>query len=175
MSLFKDFMESAYYEFRRYKALGDKTFAQLSDQDIHWQLAEYDNSVAVIVKHMVGNMLSRWTNFLTEDGEKTWRERDDEFVDTYPGKAEMIASWEKGWKCLFDALSEVNEGNFNSKVKIRNEDHAIMAAVNRQIGHYAYHSGQIVFIGKLIKGKDWVSLSIPKGESKAFNKRMFRS
>lgn len=175
MSAFEDFMESALYEFRRYKTLGDKTFAQLSDEDIHWQYSEQDNSIAVIAKHMTGNMLSRWTNFLTEDGEKSWRERDAEFEDTYHSKEEMISAWEKGWDCLFDALAQVNEKNFNSKVKIRGEDHSIMGAVSRQIGHYASHTGQIIFIGKMIKGEDWVSLSIPKGESKAFNKRMFKS
>ena len=175
MDFQQNYLKSVLFEFRRYKSMGDKTFVQISDKDIHWKYAQTDNSIAIIVKHMVGNMMSRWTNFLTEDGEKSWRERDLEFKEPYVSKAEMIASWEKGWKCLFDALSQINTTNFQSKITIRGEEHTIVEAINRQLAHYANHVGQIVFIGRMIKGSEWTSLSIPKGASKAFNKKMFGS
>lgn len=173
MSIVNDYLESAIFEFKRYKSLGDKTFEQLSDEEIHWRYSDQDNSIAIIVKHLAGNMLSRWTNFLTEDGEKSWRNREAEFEDTFTTKKAMVSSWEKGWKCLFDALSQIDAENFGTRIKIRNEEHSVPAAINRQLGHYAGHVGQIVFLGKMIKGKDWKSLSIPKGESEAFNKKMF--
>ncbi len=160
-------------EFMRYKTLGDRCFEQLSEGDIHWSTADQSNSIALIVKHMVGNMLSRWTNFLTEDGEKSWRHRDMEFEDPYPTRSEMIEAWERGWKCVFDALEMINDANFYGKVLIRNEEHSIPEALNRQLGHYAYHTGQIVWISKNIKGKEWQSLSIPKGMSDEFNRSMF--
>ena len=173
MEISENYLNSILYELNRYKTLGDKTFMQLSDEQIHWKYTDTDNSISVIVKHIVGNMLSRFTNFLTEDGEKPWRQREAEFEDTYATKKEMIAAWEKGWKCVFDALSSVNTQNFGTLVKIRNEDHSIMEAFNRQLGHYANHIGQIVMLGKMIKGEEWISLSIPKGGTAAFNKKMF--
>lgn len=173
MSFSKDFIESLVSEFRRYKTLGEKTFAQLSDDEIHWRNDTNDNSIAIIVKHIAGNMLSRWTNFLTEDGEKNWRHRETEFENPPTTKAEMIAAWEKGWNCLFEALDMVNKENFNQKIKIRNEEHSILEAVQRQLGHYANHVGQIVYVGRMIKSNDWQSLSIPKGGSADFNKKMF--
>jgi len=154
--------------------MGDKTFAQLDKKEIHWRASKNDNSVALIVKHMVGNMLSRWTNFLIEDGEKPWRNRENEFENVYGTKKEMLSAWEKGWQCLFDALEAVNATNFNTIVKIRDEEHTIVQAANRQLAHYASHVGQIVFVGKMIKGSDWVSLSISKGGSVDFNKTMFK-
>ncbi|MEX0313304.1 MAG: DUF1572 family protein [Allomuricauda sp.] len=175
MNLTENYLKSALFEFRRYKSMGDKTFAQLSDEQIRWKFKETDNSISIIVKHMVGNMLSRWTNFLTEDGEKTWRNREMEFEGEYSSKDEMLQAWEKGWKCLFEALESINSTNFDSKVKIRNEEHTIVEAVNRQLAHYASHVGQIAFVGRMIKGADWVSLSIPKGGSEDFNKKMFGS
>ena len=153
--------------------MGDKTFAQLSDTDIQWQYGDTDNSIAIIVKHMVGNMLSRWTNFLTEDGEKSWRDREMEFVAPYTSKTALLSDWEKGWKCLFDALESIDSQNFTSKVNIRGEKHTVVEAINRQLAHYCSHVGQIVFLGKMIKGREWISLSIPKGGSEAFNKKMF--
>ncbi len=175
MDFVKNYLYSVHFEFYRYKTLGEKTFAQLNEADILWKYQEEDNSISQIVKHIVGNMHSRWTNFLTEDGEKSWRKRDSEFEDPYTTKTEMIAAWEKGWQCLFDALATLNSGNFNSHVKIRNEDHTIVEAINRQLAHYASHIGQIVLLGKMIKDKNWVSLSIPKGQSKAFNKEKFKN
>ncbi|MCR9228810.1 MAG: DUF1572 domain-containing protein [Flavobacteriaceae bacterium] len=173
MDFQESYLSNVQFEFHRYKTMGDKTFAQILDADIHWKYSDSDNSMAIIVKHMVGNMLSRWTNFLTEDGEKPWRERDLEFERPYSKKSEMIAAWEKGWQCLFDALDSIDSTNFENKIKIRNQEHSIVGAINRQLAHYASHVGQIVFIGRMIKGSDWRSLSIPKGESYAFNKKMF--
>ncbi len=175
MNFEDNYLKSALYEFNRYKTLGDKTFAQLSEQEVQWSYVENENSISQIVKHIVGNMLSRWTNFLTEDGEKSWRNRDKEFVNPYTSKEEMIVAWEKGWKCLFDAMNTINETNFSSKVYIRGEAHTIVDAVNRQLAHYASHVGQIVLLGKMQKGSEWKSLSIPKGESKAFNAKKFNS
>lgn len=175
MNYQENYIESARFEFMRYKTLGDNTFAQLKEEDIHWTYQESDNSISIIVKHMAGNMLSRWTNFLSEDGEKTWRNRDAEFKDAYGSKSEMIEAWKKAWHCLFEALESINTDNFDSEIKIRNETHTIFEAVNRQLAHYANHVGQIVFIGKMIKGNEWVSLSIPKETSADFNKRKFNS
>ena len=169
----KNYLQSVGYEFRRYKKLGDKTFAQLSDDELIWRYSQEDNSIAQIVKHLAGNMLSRWTNFLDEDGEKEWRNRDQEFTDPPSSKEALLDVWEKGWNCLFNALDSIDESNFDSKVKIRTEPHSIVEAINRQLAHYASHVGQIVFLGKMLKGKNWVSLSIPKGESAAFNKAKF--
>ena len=168
------FIESARFEFERYKTLGDRTFTQLSDHDIHRQFQEC-NSIAIIVKHMVGNMLSRWTNFLTEDGEKSWRNRESEFQDTYEDKAALVQAWEKGWYCLFHALNSIDSSNFDTPIHIRTEEHSIVAAVHRQLAHYANHVGQIVLLGTMIKGDKWVSLSIPKGGSEKFNQSKMRS
>ena len=168
-----NYLESALERLRTYKSLGERTFDQISDNDIHWQFNEASNSIAITIKHIVGNMLSRFTNFLTEDGEKSWRHRDTEFEDPYKNKAEMLAGWEKGWKCVFDALEPLSESQMQQTVLIRNEEHTIIEAVNRQLMHYAYHIGQIVYIARMIKGNDWQSLSIPKGLSKEFNAKMF--
>ena len=173
MDFQENYLSNIKFEFQRYKALGDKTFEQLSEEDIHWKYAETDNSIAIIVKHLSGNMLSRWTNFLVEDGEKSWRNREMEFEGPYTSKSDMISAWNQGWECVFDALKTVNASNFDTKVKIRGEEHTIVEAANRQLGHYASHVGQIVFLGKMIRGEDWKSLSIPKGGSEAFNKKMF--
>ena len=160
-------------EFSRYKTLGDKTFAQLEEADFHFRYTDEDNSIAVIVKHMAGNMRSRFTNFLTEDGEKPWRHRETEFQPTLRTKAEILESWATGWACVLDALDMLEPEQLMTEVKIRNESHSVIGALNRQLAHYAYHTGQIVFLGKAIKGKQWKSLSIPKGGSDAFNARMF--
>jgi len=175
MDFVKNYLDSSRFEFQRYKTMGDKTFAQLGDSDILWKHQEEDNSISQIVKHISGNMLSRWTNFLSEDGEKPWRHRDAEFEKPFLTKTEMIAAWEKGWQCFFDALASINPDNFNSLVKIRNEEHTTVEAVNRQLAHYANHVGQIVLLGKMVIGDNWVSLSIPKGESEVFNKEKFNT
>lgn len=160
-------------QFKYYKSLGDKTFQQLSFEELSYQPNEESNSIAVIVKHLVGNMLSRWTNFLTEDGEKPWREREQEFESTYITKEELIAEWEKGWNCLFSAIEPLTDSDLHTIVFIRNEGHTIAEALFRQLGHYPYHVGQILYIGKLLKGSQWNSLSIPKGNSLTYNEGKF--
>lgn len=163
------FLLSSIKQFDYYKSLGDKTFEQLSFEELQKEFSEDSNSISIIVKHLVGNMLSRWTNFLTEDGEKTWRNRDQEFIDTYTTKVEMLDSWETGWNCLFKALASITENDLDNIVYIRNEEHTVSEAIIRQLAHYPYHIGQIIFLGKLIKGSQWKSLSIAKGKSDVFN------
>jgi len=167
------YLSSIIKQFEYYKSLGDKTFEQLTDEQIHWQYNNESNSVAIIVKHIVGNMLSRWTNFLTEDGEKTWRKRDEEFEDTYVSKEEMQKAWEHGWVSLFNAIKPLEEAQIEQIIYIRNQGHTVTEAINRQLAHYAYHIGQIVFLGKMISGKNWKSLSIPKGKSTSYNQEKF--
>lgn len=167
------YLNSIKKQFEYYKLLGDKTFEQLNNQEIHWQLNEDSNSVSIIVKHIVGNMLSRWTNFLTEDGEKEWRKRDQEFEDTYQNKEALITAWKKGWQCLFDAILPLTENDLERIIYIRNQGHTVTEAINRQLSHNAYHIGQVVFIGKMIKGENWQSLSVPKGQSATYNKEKF--
>ncbi len=167
------FLTSIRKQFEYYKMLGDRSFAQLNDKDLFWQYNEESNSIAIIVKHMWGNMLSRWTDFLTSDGEKKWRQRDAEFEADIKDVNELLEKWEAGWGCLFSALDSVNIDNFDQKVFIRNQSHTIVEAVNRQLAHYAYHVGQIVYIARMIKGDGWKSLSIPKGKSKEFNEKKF--
>lgn len=155
--------------FEYYKMLGDQAFSQLSEEEIFWQFNGGSNSIAVIVKHMAGNMLSRWTNFLTEDGEKSWRNRDVEFVNTFKTKAEVLEYWEKGWTCLFGALNQITEENLDATIYIRNEAHSVIDAVFRQLSHYPYHVGQIVYIAKMSKNNDWNTLSIARNKSGEFN------
>ena len=169
----QSYLPSIIKQFEYHKSLGDKTIAQLSFEDLQNEVAKDTNSVAIIVKHLVGNMLSRWTNFLTEDGEKEWRARDHEFENTFTSKVELIDAWEKGWDCLFKALKPLSENDLERIIYIRNEGHTVTEAIHRQMMHYGYHVGQIVFLGKLIKGNDWQSLSIPKGQSKVYNKAKF--
>lgn len=173
MDFVKNYLDSVIFEFARYKAYGDKTFAQLSEEELHWSPSEDDNSIAVIINHLAGNMISRWTNFLTEDGEKTWRQRDAEFATPPTSREELIMLWERGWETLFSALKELNTSNANGHITIRGEAHSIPQAINRQLAHYSSHIGQIVYIGKMLKGSYWESLSIPKGQSESYNKKMF--
>ncbi|MCK0109871.1 DUF1572 domain-containing protein [Flavobacteriaceae bacterium S0825] len=167
------YLSSIIKQFEYYKSLGDKTFEQLSNEHIHWQYNNESNSVAIIVKHIVGNMLSRWTNFLTEDGEKIWRERDKEFIDTYNYKEDMLMDWNKGWECLFEAIKPLEENQLEQIIYIRNQGHTVTEAINRQLAHYSYHIGQIVFLGKMITNNHWKPLSIPKGKSSSYNQEKF--
>lgn len=163
------FLTSVKRQFEYYKSVGEKTIAQLNEKDLFWQYNPESNSIAIIVNHLSGNMKSRWTDFLTSDGEKPWRQRDLEFESVLKSKKELLDAWQDGWTCLFDALNTINEDTFDTKVFIRNQEHSVPEAINRQLAHYAYHVGQIVFIGKMVKGRHWKSLTIPKGQSKAFN------
>lgn len=158
--------------FEYYKSLGDKTFDQLSDEQMFWQYNEESNSVAIIVKHLAGNMLSRWTDFLMEDGEKSWRNRDEEFVNDFKTKEEILDFWEQGWACLFNALNQINDENIYSTIYIRGEAHSVIDAVLRQLAHYPYHIGQIVYIAKMLKNDDWKTLSIARNHSQEFNTEM---
>tara|TARA_R110000868_G_scaffold358814_3_gene620546 strand:+ start:14974 stop:15522 length:549 start_codon:yes stop_codon:yes gene_type:complete len=160
-------------QFEYYKGLGYKTIASLTFEELQKEFVKDTNSVAIIVKHLSGNMLSRWTNFLTEDGEKKWRHRDLEFIDSFTSKDELLNSWNNGWNCLFDALNSISDNDLDRIIYIRNEGHTIEEAIKRQLAHYSYHVGQMVFLGKLIKGKHWQSLSIPKGESAQYNAKKF--
>jgi len=169
----KNHLSSTHKQFAYYKQLGDNTFAQLSDEDLLWQSESDNNSIAIIVNHLWGNMLSRWTDFLTTDGEKEFRKRDQEFENIIKTRAQLLEKWEAGWHCLFTALSTINEDNFDQLVYIRNQGHTIVEAIHRQMAHYAYHVGQIVLIGQMRRGKDWKSLSIPKGQSVVYNKEKF--
>ena len=169
----KNYLESARKQFAYYRMLGEKTFVQLDDDSLFWQYNPESNSVAIIVKHLWGNMLSRWTDFLTTDGEKEWRNREAEFDTDITTREEMIQKWNEGWDCLFEALDTVDESNFHNIIYIRNMGHTIAEAINRQMAHYAYHVGQIVYIGRMIKGAEWESLSIPRGKSMEYNERKF--
>jgi hypothetical protein len=192
-----DYLNSAKQQFLYYKQLGDKTLAQLNDEKLFWQYNDASNSIAIMVKHLWGNMMSRWTYFLITDGEKDFRKRDEEFelrvgpslqgVDTANAegvdniaegvdehsRAVITEKWEEGWACLFTALDSINEDNFDTTIYIRNQGHSIPEAINRQMMHYAYHVGQMVYLGRMMKGEDWQSLSIPKGNSKAYNAEKF--
>ena len=168
-----EYLNNIKIQFEYYKSIGEKTFNQLEEKDLFWQYNEESNSIAVIVNHLWGNMKSRWTDFLTSDGEKEWRNRELEFESVIKTKDELLQRWNEGWECLFDALNSINENNFNTKIYIRNQEHSIIEAINRQLAHYSYHIGQIVYVGRMVKGSDWKSLSIPKGKSSEFNKKKF--
>lgn len=168
-----DYLTSVRKQFEYYKQLGEKTFAQVPDAALFWQYNPESNSMATIVKHLWGNMLSRWTDFLTSDGEKEWRQREAEFDNDIRTRDELLTKWEAGWQCLFAALDSVTPENWHQTVYIRNQGHSITEAINRQLAHYPYHIGQIVFIGKMVRNGEWQSLSIPRGNSQAYNAEKF--
>ena len=168
-----DYLKSVLRQFEFYKSLGDKTLEQLPSDKIHWQYNVESNSIATIVKHLNGNMLSRWTNFLTTDGEKEWRDRDGEFENTSMTKEEVMKCWEQGWRCCLDTIKSLKEEDLEKIVYIRNQGHTVLEAINRQLAHYPYHIGQMVFIGKMILNESWQNLSIPRGNSKNYNAQKF--
>ena len=165
MSLGKEYLTTVIKRLKYYKDLGEKTFEQLEEKDLHYLPTSESNSIAIIVQHLAGNMLSRFTNFLTEDGEKEWRQRDDEFEAHNYSKQQVIDLWKKGWECCFNALESLTENDLETIIYIRKEPLSVVDAINRQLGHYPYHIGQIIFIARMIKNKDWKNLSIPKGHS----------
>jgi Protein of unknown function (DUF1572) len=157
--------------FRYYKRLGDRAIEQCPDEGLFLALDRESNSIAIIVKHLSGNMRSRWTDFLTSDGEKPDRNRDTEFEDAPRTRAELVAMWERGWKCLFDALEPLSDADLTRTVTIRTEPHSVMQAINRQLAHYTNHVGQILFEAKhftVVKTGKWTSLSVPRAQSKQF-------
>ncbi|MEZ4947075.1 MAG: DUF1572 family protein [Cyclobacteriaceae bacterium] len=173
-SINQNFLQSIVKLFGYYKSLGDKTFDQLTNEELQWRPNDASNSIALIVHHLSGNMLSRWTDFLTSDGEKPWRDREAEFEVGYNDKQSMIDAWNKGWSCLLATLEGLKEEDLEKIIYIRNEGQTVVEAIHRQLAHYASHVGQVMFIGKQIKGDDWKSLSISKGGTKEFNADKFR-
>ena len=174
MSLGKAYLESAIKRLMTYKVLGDYTFRQLEEKDFYFSPGEGSNSLAIIIQHLSGNMISRWTNFLTEDGEKPGRDREKEFSlqGQHYTKEQLLEQWEKGWACILDTLRSLTEDDLMRTIYIRHEPLVAVDAINRQLAHYPHHVGQIVYIGKMIRGKEWQSLSIPPGGSDQFNKLM---
>lgn len=167
------YLKSAVRQFEYYKSLGEGAMAQLSDEGLFWQYNAECNSIATIVKHLHGNMLSRWTDFLTTDGEKEWRHRDAEFENDVADREEMMRIWQQGWQCLLNALGSITDADLERIIYIRNEGHTVLEAINRQIAHYSYHVGQIVYIAKMLRGTDWKSLSIPRHQSADYNDKKF--
>jgi hypothetical protein len=169
-SLAEHYLEDSIKSFRAYKKLAEKALDQLSEEEFFITLDEEANSVAVIMKHMAGNMLSRWTDFLTTDGEKPDRNRDMEFViEPKTGRDDVVAYWEKGWQVVLAALEPLRAEDLGRKVMIRGEEHTVIQAINRQLMHYAYHIGQIAFLAKHFRSSEWKSLSIPRNKSLDFN------
>lgn len=169
----ESYLTSAIKQFKYYENLGTRTFAQLSDAELITEPALHANSVSVIVKHLHGNMLSRWVDFLTADGEKESRDRDGEFEQSLNTRAEIEQAWQEGWQTVYAALEPLTESDLERVVYIRNEGHSVAEAVNRQLCHYAYHVGQIVFIGKMYRKEEWKSLSIPRNASGDYNAEKF--
>jgi Protein of unknown function (DUF1572) len=166
------YIEDARAIFGQCKKLADGAIVQVPDADLYCVLDPEMNSIAIIMKHMAGNMLSRWTDFLTTDGEKSTRNRDSEFEDPPAPRAELIAMWERGWSCLFNALDPLTDADLTRTITIRGEAHSVMQAINRQVGHYSYHCGQIVLLAKHFQCSTWKSLSVPRKKSEEFNRRV---
>src|SRR5579885_3160232 len=166
------YVEDSLSLFRYYKKLAEGAMEQVSDKDLFTALDEEMNSIAIVAKHMAGNMRSRWTDFLTSDGEKPDRNRDSEFVEPPQTREQLMHMWNDGWSRVFEALEPLSDADLERKVFIRGEPHSVMQAVNRQIAHYSYHVGQIVFLAKHLKGTAWKSLSVPRNKSADFNRRV---
>ena len=171
--MFDSYLPSARKQFAYYKMLGEKTMARLSDAELFWRPDPTTNSIATIVNHLWGNMRSRWTDFLDSDGEKPWREREAEFDTDIADRAELLEKWEAGWACLFKAIEPLSATDLERIVYIRNQGLTVCEAINRQMCHYAGHIGQIVYIGKQLRGAEWESLSIPRGTSAQYNAEKF--
>lgn len=166
------YLEDSLTLFRYYKNLSERAMAQVTDEQLLEVLDGEMNSIALIVKHMAGNMRSRWTDFLTTDGEKPDRDRDSEFMEPPSTRQAALAVWEEGWQCLFRALGPLSDADLQKTVTIRGEAHSVMQAINRQVAHYSYHCGQIVMLAKHFKNTEWQSLSVPRRKSAEFNRRV---
>jgi hypothetical protein len=166
-------IDGALAAFRSNKELADKAVAQLPDDKLHVSLEANTNCIAVIMKHVAGNLLSRWTDFLTTDGEKPTRNRDDEFVDTFTGREKLLAYWNSGWQRLFDSLSELSGDDLRKTVTIRGEPHSVPLAIHRSLAHCGYHVGQIVLIARILAGDQWNTITIPRGASDSFNQQVW--
>lgn len=172
-SLAQTFLDATLASFRMNKGWADKAIAQVSDDNLHVALDANTNSIAVIMKHVAGNLLSRWTDFLTTDGEKPWRNRDGEFVDTFTTRDEVLAHWESGWQCLFDSLEALSGDDLAKTITIRGEPHTVPLAIQRSLSHTAYHVGQIMLIARVLADENWQTITIPRGESAGFNQRVW--
>ena len=170
-----DFLRASLKRFREYKSLGEKTFAQLTEAEMHTAPNASSNSIAVIIRHMHGNMVSRWTNFLTEDGEKPSRRRDAEFEEAPASKQALLELWEEGWGVLLHSVESLEAANLAQTITIRSAPLTVVDAILRQLAHYSYHVGQIVYLGRWMRENEWQSLSIPKGASNAYNQEMKQS
>jgi Protein of unknown function (DUF1572) len=166
-----NYISSVRNQFKQYKTLAEKAIDQVPDEKINWQYNPETNSIAVIVKHLAGNMLSRFTDFYNSDGEKKWRNRDAEFENENISRERLKVLWDEGWDSLFQMLNKLSAGDLSKTVLIRNEEHTVVEALNRQLTHYASHIGQIIFIAKMVVDNQWKSLSIPKNASREFNER----
>lgn len=168
-----NFLSSTKRQFLYYKSLGEKAIEQLKPEQLFIQLNTDSNSIAIIVQHLHGNMLSRWTDFLTSDGEKEWRNRDTEFDTIISTKEDLLTKWNEGWDCLLKAINSLTPTDLDKIIYIRNEGHTVIEAINRQLSHYPYHVGQIIFLSKVLKQGNWESLSIPKNKSQDYNATKF--
>lgn len=166
------YLDHVHASFQSMKKLGEGAIEQLTLEGLHYSPNEESNSIALLVKHLSGNMISRFTSFLTTDGEKPERDRDAEFEGSYGSKEELLKSWNTGWETVFQAISELKEEDVLKTVFIRSEPHLVMEALLRQVSHYSNHIGQILYIGKMIKNKSWNTLSIPRGASRQFTERI---
>jgi hypothetical protein len=173
MEISNAYLESVQKQFLYYKMLGEKAMHQLEPEQLFVSVNEDTNSIATIVKHLSGNMLSRWTDFLTTDGEKEWRNRDAEFENDLQSKDEVLQLWNQGWACFFNAINALKPEQLLEIIYIRNEGHTVVEAINRQLAHYPYHIGQIVFYAKQLKKNDWESLSIARNSSNSYNADKF--
>jgi hypothetical protein len=169
----ESYLTSIRKQFEYYKMLGEKAMSQVPDEQLFYQPNEESNSIAILVNHLAGNMLSRFTDFLTTDGEKEWRNRDEEFLNPFQDRKQLMAQWSKGWTCLFNALDQLTPGDLEKIIYIRNDGHTVTEALNRQLAHYPYHIGQMVFIAKMLKNEEWQSLSIARNKSTDYNKQKF--
>jgi hypothetical protein len=166
------YVKDALAVFRQYKKLAERAMEQVSDEQLFVSIDAEANSIAIIVKHMVGNMRSRWTDFLTTDGEKPNRNRDSEFVEPASTRAALLAEWESGWSSVFSAIEPLSDEDLGRTITIRGEAHSVMQAINRQLAHYPHHVGQIVLLAKHFAGERWQSLSVPRNRSAEFNRKV---
>ena len=174
MDLGSAFMRSVRAKFAAQKELAERAFGQLPADRLAVALSAETNSIAVIMKHLAGNMRSRWTDLLASDGEKAWRDRDREFVDDFASHADLLAYWEGGWSCLFAALDALAPDDLLKPVMIRGKPHSVVEAIHRQLDHYGYHVGQIVLIARVLAGDNWQVLTVPRGGTKEYNARVWQ-
>ncbi len=173
MKVGDNFLEATKKQLDFYKLMGEKAMNQVTEEQLVTPLSPTDNSIAVIVKHLHGNMMSRWTDFLHTDGEKPWRDREDEFENDLETRQEVEDLWQEGWERFFEAMEPLKHVDMDRVVFIRNEGHTVVEAIQRQLGHYSYHVGQMVFIAKHYAGKKWATMSIPEGGSREYDKEKF--